>query len=122
MPEECRDFLIEFIMMKYLLSLKIYPILKGYDYIVEGVKIIINDCGKKKNVVNVLYTEIARKYNTETSAVDSALHHSINICYKNNGIPIFEKKFKALINRIKPTPREFLCAIAIKVKQEISRY
>lgn len=119
MPEEYYNLFIEHKIMNYLIMLKIYPNLKGYTYIVQGVKILLNDSSKKKNIVKNIYEEIANYFKTDTSSVDSALHHAIKISKKNNGIKYYKKVIQLLDDDELPTPREFLSGISFAIKKDL---
>lgn len=119
MPEEYYNLFVEYKIMKYLLLLKIYPNLKGYSYIVHGIKLLLEDSSKKKNIVKNIYQEIAKSFHTESAAVDSALHHAIKICNKSKGIEYYRKEMQSLDEGELPTPREFLSTITFMIKKDL---
>lgn len=118
MPNEMYDLLIEEKITIYLMMMKIYPNVKGFRFLLDGAKIIVNDTNKKKNVNNVLYNDIAYCYNTDRVAIDGALRHAIDISAKRGGFKTFSKDFDFIIKGSRPTPRELLSAIVIKLKKD----
>ena len=119
MPEEYYNLFVEYKIMHYLIKLKIYPNLKGYSYIVQGIKILLDDSTKKKNIIKNIYEVLAKCFNTDAASVDSSLHHAIKICRKNNGLECYKKEIQGLDDGKLPTPREFLSSISFVIKRDL---
>jgi two-component system response regulator (stage 0 sporulation protein A) len=63
---------------KYLMGKGFYPSLKGFDYIVEAVKLIREDRDYKLYITKKLYPKIAEMFNDTKSKVERAIRHAIN--------------------------------------------
>ena len=118
MPQEMFDLLIEEKIVGYLLDMKICPNIRGFRFILDGVKMIFGDIVKKKNINNVLYNDIASCYCVARMTVDGALRHAIDVAAKRSGFKNFVKDYDYIIKGDKPTPRELLSALAIKIKND----
>lgn len=62
----------------YLISKGIYPNLKGFDYIVESIKLIREDREYRFSVTKKLYPELSKRFNDTTSKVERAIRHAID--------------------------------------------
>lgn len=62
----------------YLISKGIYPNLKGFDYIVESIKLIREDRDYKFFITKKLYPELSKRFNDTTSKVERAIRHAID--------------------------------------------
>ena len=116
MPQEVYDLLLEERITSHLIDMKIFPNLRGFRFIIDGVKFILCDACKKRKINNVLYNDIASYYNIDKLVVDGALRHAIDIAYDRGGFKTFSKDYDYVIKREKPTPRELLSALVIKLK------
>lgn len=59
-----------------LLSLGITPNLKGFDYIVEMIKVIREE--KEKTKITFLYDVVGRKSGTSGTRVERAIRHAVS--------------------------------------------
>ena len=118
MPDELYDLFIEERLTSYLIIMKLCPNIKGFKFILHGVKLLVHDISKKRNINNILYDQIANELNTDKTTIDGALRHAIELSSKRNGFKNFVKDFDFLIKGERPTPRELLSALAIKIKKE----
>jgi len=62
---------------RYLKSCNIFPSKKGFDYIVDGVILVINLYGKKFSVCREVYAPIAKKYGTKEHCVERDIRYLI---------------------------------------------
>lgn len=60
-----------------LLELGITPNLKGFDYICEAVEILSTPKERVK-IVNGIYADIAKEFNTTNTRVERAIRHAIS--------------------------------------------
>lgn len=118
MPEEIFDLLLEEKIISCLIDIKIFPNIRGFKFILDGVRIILGDVSRKRNLNNKLYEDIACSYCTDRFAIDSSLRHAIDLADKRDGFKNFAKDYDYVIKGYKPTPRELLSAIAMKIKHE----
>lgn len=118
MTQEVIDLMLEEEITAHLIDMKICPNLRGFRFILDGVKIILCDACKKRKINNVLYNDIALSYDTDRVTVDGALRHAIDIAYNRGGFKTFSKDYDYVIKRERPTPRELLSALVIKLKNK----
>lgn len=109
---------IEERLMINLMLLKIYPCLKGYLYIKEGAKRIIEDSSFKYNLHKRLYKDLSSSFKESEELIDRGMRHAINTGIKKQGIPDFERHTKFHFTDSRPTPRELLIILAESVKFE----
>jgi len=114
-----KDIFIEEKLFNLLFILRISPSLKGYNFVVEAVKRIIEDPSKKFNVRRRLYKEIGDKYNERENLIDRALRHAIIVSEKKCGLEEFEKKTNYTFANGKPTPRELLSTLSEQVRMKV---
>lgn len=119
--QECFSLLIDEKLSLLLILLKIFPNLKGYDFLKEGAKRIINNKEKKLNVGVGLYKEIADEFDVSEDVVDRSMRHCIDVSFKRNGIVDFEKVFCIRFTSVKPRLKELLCVLAEKAYIEVSK-
>lgn len=90
---------------------------KGYFYIQEAIKIIL-DCNKNRDqttyVTKDVYPVIAHKYTSTISSVEAAIRNTIYKCWKNNQ-PYVCEILGYETNKC-PSNVEFLNAVALYVK------
>ena len=119
MPEEVSLFGVEERITLYLISLKIYPCLCGFDFLKEAIKNVYAKPTKAKNVNNVLYKEIAIFFNNNCEFIDCKMRHAIQSASKRNGFDKFCEKFNCKTKNLFPSPKELIIAIAVKLVKEI---
>ena len=95
--------------------------LKGYYYIRDAVKMVVDDVEYISEVTKMLYPEIAEKYKTLSSKVERAIRTAISITFERGNKAELSKYFeeKYLSTDKRPKNSEFIANIAEKVKFEI---
>ena len=95
--------------------------LKGYYYIRDAIKMVVDDVEYISEVTKMLYPEIAEKYKTLSSKVERAIRTAISITFDRGNIEELSKYFDAKYfeSDKKPKNSEFIANIAEKVKFEI---
>jgi len=119
--QEYFAILIEEKLSIYLIMLKIFPNLKGYDFLKEGAKRIIFDKAKKVNVGIGLYNEIAQDYSIRQGAVDRSMRHCLDVSFKRKGILDFERAYCIKFSSIRPRPKELICILAQREYDEVQK-
>lgn len=96
--------------------------IKGYTFIREAIKMVIDDASLLGAVTKELYPTIAKKYNTTPSRVERAIRHAIEVAWSRGDISIKEQFFAYTLNstKSKPTNSEFIAVIADKLRLELS--
>lgn len=70
--------------IEILHRLGISPLLLGYSYLKEAIKLSYKDnTYYLKNITKRLYPDIAKKFKTILSRVERAIRHTIECAYKN---------------------------------------
>ena len=94
--------------------------IKGYQYLREAICMSVRDIGLLNSVTKVLYPEIAKKYQTTASRVESAIRHAIEVAWTRGRLETIEELFGYTINtgKGKPTNSEFIALVADKIRLE----
>ncbi len=100
-----------------LLELGIPPHIKGFSYIREAVKMLMDSEEKIFGITKVLYPDIARLYGTTSTRVERAIRHAIELSWTrhySNGGQLFASW------ESKPSNAEFLAFLSRSISLEIS--
>ena len=105
----------------YLLrELGIPPHVVGYDYLVEAIKLGLEDHKILHRITKGLYIDIAKKYETTTSRVERAMRHAIIFAFDNGDSELLHSIFGNTISRNtgKVTNQHFIAAIVTILESE----
>lgn len=91
--------------------------MKGYQYLVEAVAMIIENPDYIGNFHHNVYPEIARKSGITTCSVERAIRNVIQGAYERHEIGYFKQFFGYSVQ--KPTNTEFISLCAEKIRAEI---
>lgn len=96
--------------------------IKGYTFIREGIKMVIDDITLLGAVTKELYPTIAKKYQTTPSRVERAIRHSIEVAWNRGNQEKINQFFgyNPNMKKGKPTNSEFIAVIADKLRLELS--
>ena len=99
------------------ISIGIPPHIKGYGYLREGIKMMIERPGLINSVTRELYPSIAKKFSTSASKVERAIRHAIEVAWNRGRIDAINAIFGARIylGTEKPTNSEFIALVADKL-------
>ncbi len=99
------------------ISIGIPPHIKGYAYLREGIKMMIERPYIINSVTKELYPAIARKFSTSPSKVERAVRHAIEVAWNRGRIDAINAIFGARIylGSEKPTNSEFIALVADKL-------
>ncbi len=94
--------------------------IKGYLYLREAIRIVIDDMDYLGAVTKELYPAVATKFNTTPSRVERAIRHAIEVAWNRGKIDTIDKIFGYTVNnnKGKPTNSEFIALIADKLRLE----
>ncbi len=92
--------------------------IKGYQYLREGILMVIDDVSLLGAVTKEMYPMIAKKYMTTPSRVERAIRHAIELAWDRGNVEMMNKFFGYTINveRGKPTNSEFIAMVADKLR------
>lgn len=94
--------------------------IKGYQYLREAIVMSVQDVGKLQYITKMLYPTIAQKFHTNSSSVERAIRHAIEVAWSRGNKEyindIFSYKFKE--GKSKPTNSEFIALITDRLRIE----
>ena len=96
--------------------------IKGYLYLREAIKMVIDNVELLGAVTKELYPSIAKKFNTTPSRVERAIRHAIEVAWSRGKVDTINKLFGYTVHTTKgkPTNSEFIAMIADKLRLEHS--
>ena len=88
--------------------------IKGYRYLRETVKIVLNSPYVINKVTKVLYPGVAELFQTSPNRVERGIRHSIEVAWENKQVEnIKDKQGNSIFNiDKKPTNKEFIALLA----------
>ena len=94
--------------------------IKGYGFMREGIKLIVQNRGLGGGITKELYPAIADKFATSASKVERAIRHAIEVGFSRGRIDKVNDIFRvtAFSPKDKPTNGEFLAFLAEKMLLE----
>ena len=95
--------------------------IKGYQYLRDGIMMVIEDVEVINQITKSLYPDLAKKYKTTPSRVERAIRHAIEVAWNRGQIEATERIFGYTVNanKGKPTNSEFIAMIADKLRLEM---
>ncbi|MBR6767197.1 MAG: sporulation transcription factor Spo0A [Clostridia bacterium] len=101
------------------LTLGIPAHIKGYQYLREAVRMVIDDHGVINRITKELYPGIARKYDTSASKVERAMRHAIEVAWNRGRLDTVNQMYghKVFRKDDKPTNGEFISCVAEKIQR-----
>ena len=107
-------------MSNIFLSLGIPAHIKGYQFLREGVRLVIEQPDRINRITKELYPSIARRYATSPSKVERAIRHAIEGAWSRGRVESLNRAFgcRVAIPEDKPTNGEFIALIADKLGME----
>ena len=94
--------------------------IKGYQYLRDAVKIVVNDPDVINRITKELYPGIARHFGTTASKVERAIRHAIEVAWSRGRIDTLNKAFgcRVATKEDKPTNGEFIAMLSDKFRLE----
>ena len=95
--------------------------IKGYQYLRDGIKLVVENSQKINSITKCLYPEIAKRFGTTSSKVERAIRHAIEVAWNRGKIENINNLFgtKIYTANEKPTNGEFIALIADKMRRDI---
>ncbi len=102
------------------ISIGIPAHIKGYHFLREAVKMVVENPDSINRITKELYPGIARKFTTSSSKVERAIRHAIEVAWTRGKIENINELFgfKVYGKNDKPTNGEFIALIADKLTLE----
>lgn len=100
------------------LSLGIPAHIKGYEYLREAVRMVLDRRDVLGRITKELYPGIAKRYATSASKVERAMRHAIEVAWNRGRLDNVNRLYgcKVFSPEDKPTNGEFIAMIADKVR------
>ena len=94
--------------------------IKGYQYLREAVRMVIDNHDVINRITKELYPGIARRYGTSSSKVERAMRHAIEVAWNRGRLESTNQMLgvKLFSERDKPTTGEFIALVADKASGE----
>ena len=108
-------------MSNIFLSLGIPAHIKGYQFLREGVRLVIEQPDRINRITKELYPSIARRYATSPSKVERAIRHAIEVAWDRGDLETLQRFFGYTVSNTKgkPTNSEFIALIADKLQLQL---
>lgn len=102
------------------LSVGIPAHIKGYQFLRDAIKLVVNDPTFINCITKRLYPSIAVQFDTSSSKVERAIRHAIEVAWSRGKIENINKMFgfKIYGSNDKPTNGEFIALVADKLLLE----
>lgn len=104
------------------LSMGIPAHIKGYQFLREAIKLVVNDRDKINAITKDLYPTVARSFGTTSSKVERAIRHAIDVAWTRGQMENVNILFgsRLYVKHDKPTNGEFIAMIADRLSIEQS--
>ncbi|MBR4407168.1 MAG: sporulation initiation factor Spo0A C-terminal domain-containing protein [Clostridia bacterium] len=92
--------------------------LLGFKYLVEAIKMVIEDENYLDSITKVLYPVIAEKYDTKSNSVERAIRHAIGVSWNKDRVLMLNDLFGAefFVSTERPSNGEFIALVAGKIQ------
>lgn len=96
--------------------------IKGYHYLREAIKMVVEDNDIINRITKELYPGVAKKFNTTPSKVERAIRHSIDVAWNRGKVENINQLFGYTVysKNDKPTNGEFIALVADKLSMDQS--
>ncbi len=104
------------------LSMGIPAHIKGYHFLREAIKLVVNDREMINAITKDLYPTVAINFNTTSSKVERAIRHAIDVVWTRGQMENINMLFgsRLYVKHEKPTNGEFIALIADRLAIEKS--
>lgn len=102
------------------LTLGIPAHIKGYQYLREAVRMVMDNPAVISHITKELYPGVARRYDTSSSKVERAMRHAIEVAWNRGRLENTNRLLGASLftENDKPTNGEFIALVAQKASGE----
>jgi len=99
------------------LALGIPAHIKGYQYLREAVRMVLENHDVINRITKELYPAVARRFDTSASKVERAMRHAIGVAWTRGRIDAVNQMYGAKVFRRedKPTNGEFIALVSDKI-------
>ena len=91
---------------------------KGYQYLREGVRMVVDNPDLMGHITKELYPGIARRFDTTSSKVERAIRHAIEVAWNRGRIEALDEAFGKNVCSLndKPTNGEFIALVSDRLR------
>ncbi len=102
------------------LSMGIPAHIKGYHFLREAIKTVVDDPEIIGAITKELYPAVAKRFNTSASKVERAIRHAIDVAWSRGQVENLNQLFggRIYVKNDKPTNGEFIALIADRLTIE----
>ena len=99
------------------LALGIPANIKGYQYLREAVRMVMDNHDVINRITKELYPAVARKFDTTASKVERAMRHAIGVAWSRGRLDTVNQMYgyKVFRREDKPTNGEFIALVSDKI-------
>ena len=92
--------------------------IKGYQYLREAVKMVMDNPDLMGRITKELYPGIARRFGTTSSKVERAIRHAIEVAWNRGRIEALDEAFGRNVCSLddKPTNGEFIALVSDRLR------
>ena len=92
--------------------------IKGYQYLREGVRMVVDNPDLMGHITKELYPGIARRFDTTSSKVERAIRHAIEVAWNRGRIEALDEAFGKNVCSLndKPTNSEFIALVSDRLR------
>lgn len=104
------------------LSMGIPAHIKGYHFLREAIKTVVDNPETINAITKELYPAVAKRFNTSASKVERAIRHAIDVAWSRGQVENLNQLFgsRIYVKSDKPTNGEFIALIADRLVIERS--
>ena len=97
--------------------------IKGYRYLQDAIKMVVNNVKLLDTITKELYPSVAEKNNTTPTRVERAIRHAIEVAGVKGNVEAMRDLFNISLDleRVKPKNSEFIAKISETVRLEFNK-
>ena len=115
--EECGAETLDDQITNLFLTLGIPANIKGYQYLREAVRMVVENRDVINRITKELYPGVAKRFDTSASKVERAMRHAIEVAWSRGRLDAVNKMYGYKVFDVmdKPTNGEFISCVAEKI-------
>ena len=115
--EECGAETLDDQITNLFLTLGIPANIKGYQYLREAVRMVVENRDVINRITKELYPGVAKRFDTSASKVERAMRHAIEVAWSRGRLDAVNRMYgyKVFDAMDKPTNGEFISCVAEKI-------
>lgn len=104
-----------------MLDLAVPAHIKGYDYTVRAIELVVNNPDLIHNVTCGLYPTVAKEFSTTASRVERAIRHAVEVGWSRGDLDVQMQYFGNTVSPMKgkPVNSEFIAQIANVIRRKL---